>query len=130
MQLEQLQAHLPVYQALGAQILVIVGQHAERVAAYHRAHGLAFPILIDPDRAVIKRYGVYHRLGLTAFNIARPATFVIDHDQRFRFRYISKGQSDRPDHATLVAELEKLRPPQPGSPPPAAGVPPGEPAPQ
>jgi peroxiredoxin len=110
--------------------LVIVGQRPDKMANYHRTQGLAFPILIDPDRAVIKSYGVYHRLGLTAFNIARPATFIIDRAQRIRFMYISKGQSDRPAHTTLVTELANLRPPQPRLPPPAAGVPPGEPAPQ
>jgi methyl-accepting chemotaxis protein len=108
---------------------VIVGQRAGKVADYHSAHGLALPILVDPDRSVIKRYGVYHRLGLTAFNIARPATFIIDREQRIRFMYVSKGQSDRPDHETLLAVLQKLRPPQPVSPPPASGAPAAEPAP-
>jgi methyl-accepting chemotaxis protein len=109
---------------------VIVGQRAGKVADYYRSHGLAFPILVDPDRSVIKRYGVYHRLGLTAFNIARPATFIIDREQRIRFMYVSKGQSDRPDHETLLAVLQQLHPPQPASPPPASGAPAGEPAPQ
>lgn len=111
-------------------MLVIVGQRAEKVAAYRHTHGLALPILVDPDRSVIKRYGVYHRFGLTAFNIARPATFIIDRDRRLRFMYVGKGQSDRPDHATLVAELEKLRPQQSMSPPPEAHAPPTGPAPQ
>ena len=105
-------------------MLVIVGQRADKVADYHHAHRLALPILIDPDRSVIKRYGVYHRFGLTAYNIARPATFIIDRDQRLRFIYVGKSQSDRPDHATLVAELEKLRPRQSTSPPPEAHAPP------
>jgi peroxiredoxin len=83
------------------------------VADYARIRGLAVRILVDPDRSVIKRYGVYHRLGLTAFNIARPATFVIDRTQRIRFMYISRGQSDRPAHETLVAELQKLHLPPP-----------------
>ena len=111
-------------------MLVIVGQRAEKVGDYRHTHRLALPILVDPDRSVIKRYGVYHRLGLTAFNIARPATFIIDRDQRLRFIYISKGQSDRPDHATLVAELEELRPRQSMSPPPEADVPPSRPGPR
>ena len=109
---------------------MIVGQRAEKVADYHGARGLALPILVDPERSVIKRYGVYHRLGFTAFNIARPATFIIDREQRVRFIYVGKGQSDRPDHETLVAALQRLRPPQPASPPPAVGAPPAEPAPQ
>lgn len=125
-----MQADLPTYQALGAQVLVIVGQRTEKVADYRQTKGLALPILVDPDRSVIKRYGVYHRFGLTAFNIARPATFIIDRDQRLRFVYVGKGQSDRPDPATLVAELEKLRPRQPVSPPPRAPAPPTGPAPQ
>ena len=122
-----MRTHLPTYHALGAEVLVIVGQRAAKVAEYSSAHGFAFPILVDPDRSVIKHYGVYHRLGLTAFNIARPATFIIDRAQRICFMYISRGQSDRPDHETLVAELQKLRPPQPTSPPPAAGAPAVEP---
>ena len=109
--------------------MVIVGQRGAKVVEYHRAHGLDFPILVDRDRAVIKAYGVYHRLGLTAFNIARPATFIIDREQRIRFLYVSKGQADRPDHAMLVAALQQLRPPQRGSLPPAADASPGEPVP-
>jgi peroxiredoxin len=119
-----------MYHALGAEVMVIVGQRAEKVADYCRTHSLALPILVDPDRSVIKRYGVYHRLGLTAFNIARPATFIIDRAQRIRFRYIGRGQSDRPDHETLVAELQKLHLPQSASPPLAAGAPLVEPSPQ
>ena len=109
---------------------MIAGQRPEKVAAYVRTRGLAFPILIDPDRTVIKRYGVHHRLGLTAFNIARPATFIIDREQRIRFIYVSRGQADRPRHEMLVAELQKLRPPQAGSPPPVVGAPAVEPSPQ
>jgi peroxiredoxin len=125
-----LQTHLARYHALGAEVLVIVGQRAEKVADYSRVHSLTLSILVDPDRSVIRRYGVYHRLGLTAFNIARPATFIIDRAQRVRFMYISRGQSDRPDHETLVAELQKLHLPQPPSPRLAAGAPPDEPLPQ
>ena len=110
--------------------MVIVGQRGETVADYSRARSLVLPILVDPDRSVIKRYGVYHRLGFTAFNIARPATFIIDRAQRIRFMYISRGQSDRPDHETLVAELQKLHLLQSPSPPLAAGAPPVEPSPQ
>jgi peroxiredoxin len=98
-----------MYQALGAQLLIILGQRAAKVEAYRRGHGLTMPLLIDVDRAVTKRYGVYHRLGLTAFNIARPGTFIIDREGRIRFIYVGSGQRDRPAHATLLAELENLR---------------------
>ena len=109
---------------------MIVGQRATKVAGYGQSHGLSIPILIDPDRAVIKRYGVYHRFGLTGFNIARPATFIIDREQRIRFMHIGRGQADRPDHTTLMAALQELPPPPPASPLPAADAPPTEPAPR
>jgi len=104
-----LQLHLETYRALGAKLLVILAQRAAKVEAYRRVHGLTMPLLIDADRSVIKRYGVYHHLGLTAFNIARPATFIIDRGGCIRFIYVGSGQKDRPAHATIVAELEKLR---------------------
>ncbi len=119
-----------MYHSLGAQVFVVVGQRAERVEAYRTSHNLTIPILIDADRSVMKQYGVYHRLGLTAFNIARPATFIIDRERRIRFMYIGQGQGDRPDHTLFVAEVEKLRLRLPGSPPPEGGAPPAEPAPR
>ena len=119
-----------MYHSLGAQVFVIVGQRAEKVEAYRKCQNLTIPILIDADRSVMKQYGVYHHLGLTAFNIARPATFIIDRDRRIRFMYIGQGQGDRPDHTLLVAALEKLRLRQPASPPPERGAPPAEPVPQ
>lgn len=91
-------------------MLAIVAQRTEKVEGYRRSHHFRIPILIDSDRSVIKRYGVYHRLGLTAFDIARPATFIIDRDGCIRFIYVAEGQGDRPDHARLVAEIEQLRP--------------------
>ena len=43
--------------------------------------GLPFFVLIDETRAVTKQYGVWRRLGLDAWNIARPALFAIDSDR-------------------------------------------------
>ena len=105
-----MQAHVQTYQELGAEVLGITAQRATKAEKYRTSHGLTIPILIDPDRTVIKRYGVYHRIGLTALNIARPAAIIIDREGRIRFMYVGADQVDWPDHATLVAELQKLRP--------------------
>lgn len=105
-----MQTHLRTYRELGAEVLGIAAQRAAKAEEYRTSHGLTIPILIDPDRTVIKRYGVYHRIGLTAFKIARPAAFIIDREGRIRFIYVGADQGDRPDHATLVAELQKLCP--------------------
>ncbi|SRR5581483_3891377 len=54
-----------------------------------------FPFLLDEDRTVTKAYGVYHRLGHDAFNIARPATFVVRQDGTIRWIYVGSTQTDR-----------------------------------
>jgi peroxiredoxin len=58
-------------------------------------HPTPFPFLLDEDRSVTKTYGVYHRLGLDAINIAHPATFVIGRDQTIRYLYVGVSQVDR-----------------------------------
>ena len=55
-----------------------------------------FPILCDEDRAVIKRYGVWHPIGLDAFNIAHPASFLIDAASRtLRYSFVGSAQHER-----------------------------------
>jgi peroxiredoxin len=58
-------------------------------------HPVSFPFLLDEDRAVTKAYGVYHRLGTDAINIARPATFVVGRDQKIRYLFVGADQTDR-----------------------------------
>jgi len=61
---------------------------------YLAEHPISFPFLLDEDRAVTKAYGIYHRLAHDAFNIARPATFVVDRKGMLRFVYVSSDQKD------------------------------------
>jgi peroxiredoxin len=71
---------------------------------YLAEHPISFPFLLDEDRAVTKAYGVYHRLGKDAINIARPATFLVDRDGILRFVYVSSDQKDRTDiNSVLLA---------------------------
>lgn len=73
---------------------------------FFSAHQVSFPFLLDEDRAVTRAYGVYHRIGLDAFNIARPATFVVDIYAMTRFAYVGIDQRDR---APIEAVLHTLR---------------------
>jgi peroxiredoxin len=66
-----------------------------RPEKYLTEHPISFPFLLDEDRAVTKAYGVYHRLGVDAVNIAHPATFVIDRAGMVRWIYVGKDQHDR-----------------------------------
>ena len=53
-----------------------------------------FPFLLDEDRSVTKAYGVYHRFGHDAYDIARPATFVVGQDHRIRYVFVSEAQHE------------------------------------
>jgi peroxiredoxin len=70
-------------------------------------HPTPFPFLLDEDRSVTKAYGVYHRVGLDAINIARPATFVIGRDAVIRFIHVGANQTDRAPIEQVLEALKK-----------------------
>lgn len=69
-------------------------------------HPLSFPFLLDEDRSVTKQYGVYHRLGIDAINIARPATFVVGKGGIVCYGYVGSTQLDR---SPIEEVLQALR---------------------
>jgi peroxiredoxin len=69
-------------------------------------HGYPFPLLFDEKREVTRAYGVYHALGLDAYNIARPATFVIDRGGRICWIAVSPNQHERPAIDDVIAAIE------------------------
>ena len=54
---------------------------------------------------MLKAYGVWHPAGLTAWNIARPALFVVDPTGTIRFSFVSDKQTEFPSHEEIVAAL-------------------------
>jgi peroxiredoxin len=73
-----------------------------------QSHRLSFPFLLDEDRAVIKAYGLFHRVGIDAWNIAHPATLVVDRAGRVRYIYKGASQSDRAPMEDVLKSLRKL----------------------
>ena len=71
-------------------------------------HPVSFPFLLDEDRRVTKEYGVYHRIGKDAFNIARPATLVVDRGGVIRFIHVGADQHDRVDLERVLAAIKQL----------------------
>ena len=69
---------------------------------------VSFPFLLDEDRTVSKAYGLYHRIGLDALNIAHPATLVIDRDRAVRFIYRGDNQLDRAPLEQVIAAARGL----------------------
>jgi peroxiredoxin len=96
----------------GAQMAFIAAEKRKgmfKPAKYLQEHTVTFPFLLDEDRSVTKAYGLYHGFGHDAFNIAHPATLVIDKSGIVQFIYRGKGQTDRIPVAAVVEVVKKLR---------------------
>ena len=89
-------------------LVAVVAQKAEAVRRYIEETGLPYDILIDETREVAKSYGVWHAWGLDAYNIARPAVFLIDRSGVIRYSFIAKRQDQYPSQDELMREIEKL----------------------
>jgi|SRR5215469_15482360 len=70
---------------------------------------VSFSFLLDEDRIVTKAYGLYHRIGLDALNIAHPATLVIDRNRDVRFIYRGDNQVDRAPLEQVIAAAKGLQ---------------------
>jgi peroxiredoxin len=89
---------------------VILGQRCATIAEsmVKSSAQLPFPILCDEDRSTIKRYGVWHPIGIDAFNIARPASFLIDGRTRaIRYMFVGSNQFERADLETILSAVDR-----------------------
>jgi peroxiredoxin len=104
----ELAQHSPEYVARGLQVVTVVAQSSDVVRRYVEDNGLPYNILIDESREVLKAYGVWHRLGLDAWNIARPALFLIDRAGAIRYSFIGERQDEFPTHEEILAEIARM----------------------
>ncbi len=84
---------------------MILGQRCKGIAESMTKSSarLPFPVLCDEDRAVIKRYGVWHPIGVDAFNMARPASLLIDGQRRaIRYMFVGSNQFERADLESIL----------------------------
>jgi peroxiredoxin len=98
-------------QQSGAQLVYIAAEKRGgmfKPEKHMREHPASFPFLLDEDRSVTKAYGLHHRLGTDAINIAHPATIVVDRHGIVRFIYRGESQTDRIPVAAVLEVLKKL----------------------
>jgi peroxiredoxin len=100
-----LQEDYAKFQDLNAEILAIsveepsIGQYVSELL------DIAFPILSDPDHAVVDQYGVYNLLG---DSVATPSVFVIDTEGVIQWTYVGRSASDRPSNDMILEQLRAL----------------------
>ena len=87
--------------------MAVVAQKSDAVRRYIEETGLPFNVLIDESRDVLRAYGVWHRIGIDAINIARPALFVVEPSGAIRYSFIADKQHEFPSHDDIVAALRR-----------------------
>ncbi len=90
------------------QVAAIVAQRSEKVKRYIQAAGLPFDILVDDSRETVKAYGVWHPVGIDAWNIARPALFLIGRGGIIRYSFVASWQTEFPTHEEILVAIDGL----------------------
>ena len=90
------------------QVVAVVAQRSEKVRRYVEDTGLPFDILVDDSRETVKAYGVWQRIGIDAWNIARPALFLIDRRGIVRYSFVASTQFEFPTHEEILGEIIRL----------------------
>lgn len=85
-----------------------MAQRSEPVRRYIEDTGLPFNILVDADRSVTKDYGVWHRIGLDAWNISRPALFAIDRAGIIRAIWVGERQDEFPSGDAIDMAIAEI----------------------
>jgi peroxiredoxin len=96
---------------MGAQVVFIAAEKRDgmhKPVKFLATHPISFPFLLDEDRSATKAYGLYHRVGLDAINIAHPATLVIDRGGLVRYVYRGSNQFDRAPMEQVLEAAGKL----------------------
>lgn len=102
------QENIAAYETYTATPLAIAGQWPRELRGFVEKNGITFPLLVDKTREVIKQYGVYHWLSLEAYNIARPATFIVDKTGIIRYMYIGIHQFDLVEQSEILESLKAV----------------------
>jgi thioredoxin-dependent peroxiredoxin len=104
-QLCSYQDGLDRFTELDAVVWGISAQGLDSHERFANQRGLTFPLLSDPDKLVIRRYGVGWTLG------TRRAVFVIDAEGTLRWRHLSTLGITYQDVDTIAGVLASLRVP-------------------
>jgi peroxiredoxin len=69
---------------------------------------LPLRILVDDGREVLKAYGVWHRVGFDAWNISRPALFLVDRTGIIRSCWVAEWQGEFPSREDILDGLAEM----------------------
>jgi peroxiredoxin len=73
--------------------------------AFHDAQRLAFPLLSDFNKEVIRQYGVFNEDMIGLRGIAKRAVFVIDKDGVVRHREVLEDARNEPNYEKVLSTV-------------------------
>lgn len=86
-QLTNLQKHLDAFRAQDAEIIAISADDAAHASQSVGEHGLTFPVVPDPQKAIIRQFGIGN---ISKQGIAWPSVFVVDKKGTVRLSFASQ----------------------------------------
>jgi peroxiredoxin len=104
-QLQNLQTNLEAFKKADADIIAISADDKPHAMKTLGEHGLSFRVAYDPDKAIIKRFGV---TNIAKGGIAWPSAYIINKQGKVAYAYASET-GDRIYSEQLLAELAKLK---------------------
>ena len=107
----QLESMKSEFEKAGTGLVFIAAEKRDGIfkpAKFLESHSVSFPFLLDEDRGVTKAYGLHHWLATDGFNIAHPATLVIDKEGIVRYIYRGENQTDRAPMEQVMDAARKV----------------------
>ena len=105
-----MEKRLAEFQAAGVRPVAISVDEPEVSRDLAQKAGYTFPILSDPDAAVIRRYHLLHAEGgPDGHDIARPAEFLVDSSKIVRWSNFTEDVRVRARADEMLAAAKQLR---------------------
>jgi peroxiredoxin len=107
----QVESSYEEFRKRNAEVVFVAAQKIEgwfKGKEYVERKTYPFPLLFDETRTTTRAYGVYHAFGHDAYNIAHPATFVIDRDGQVRWIAVSPNQHERAAIKDILIAIDGL----------------------
>lgn len=101
---------MPEFEAAGIRPVAISVDPPEVSRSLADKSGYTFPILSDPDAAVIRQYHLLHPAGgPDGHDIARPAEFLVDSSKIARWTNFTEDIRVRARADEMLAAAQRLR---------------------
>ena len=104
-----MEKHLAEFEAAGVRPVAISVDAPDVSLNLANKEGYTFPVLSDPDAAVIRRYHILHPAGAPdEHDIARPAEFLVDSSKIVRWANFTEDIRVRARADEMLAAAREL----------------------